>query len=307
VSNGKKLSPEFSVGITVIIAVVILIGGIIWGKDISFQSKHAQYNIQFPEVFGLKEGSAVLIQGVAHGKVDKITLNADGAVVAILLDEDVVIYTDAKIVLFAPQLMSGRMVTIDPGVGPQKANSETILWGQIPAGVGEVMASSGEVLIEVIKMVHELRETVGKVDSLMLNDGMFDKIDRSMSDLNEMTNLMKRDFVIASSELRSGSENINNASKQFDGMMVDNRPRFDSLIQHMEQVSADAEEISANLLMFSDQLAPEGYEGSTNEFGGSLAKFVYSDTLHNQLVRTLNNLDSLSAKLKKDGVKIKLF
>ncbi|MCB2200525.1 MCE family protein [bacterium] len=295
--NRRRLD-EFSVGVTVLAAIIILIGGIIWGKGISFNSKHEIYEVQFPEVYGLKEGSSVLIQGVAHGKVGMITLNSEGARVQILIDTDVDLYDDAKVILFTPQLMGGRMVTIDPGEGPAKLKPGALLKGEVPAGMGEVMAASGEVLDELLSMIQQLNTTARRVDSIFVKSDMVYRVDRTLTDLTDMTSAMKRDLAMTTSSLRDGAAQIRNSSEEFNTLLVDNRPRIDSLMVRLNSIATEADNFSSSLETFGNQLTSQE---------GSLGKLMYSDSLHDELVRTIADTDSLIKRLKKEGIKVSLF
>lgn len=297
-SKKDRKRDEFSVGLTVLIAVVVLIGGIIWGKGISFDAQHKVYYVQFSEVFGLKEGSAVLVQGVAHGKVGEIHLNEIGALVEINLDENIILYKDATVMLFAPQLMGGKMVTIDPGNGPAEFEQGGTLRGYIPAGVGEVVAGTGEVLDDVQSMVRQLKATAVRLDSAMIVSQMIPRIDSTLANLNAMTMNLRDNLDVASYQLRQGAETLNKTTREFDGMVSENRPRMDSLLVRLNTVADDAQQLSHNL---------SGFSRALNDQEGTIGKLAYSDTLHNQLVRTLANFDSLAKKLKKDGVTVKLF
>lgn len=296
-ANRRRLD-EFSVGVTVLAAIIILIGGIIWGKGISFNSKHEIYEVQFPEVYGLKEGSAVLVQGVAHGKVGTITLNSDGARVQVLMDRDVVLYNDYKVLLFTPQLMGGRMVTIDPGKGPTELRPGALMDGEVPAGMGEVMAASGKVLDEMLDMIQQLNTTAKRVDSIFVKSDMVYRVDRTLTDLTEMTASMKQDLAVTTASLRDGAGQIRSSSEEFNTLLVDNRPRIDSLMVRLNNIAAEADNFSSSLETFGDQLTSQQ---------GSLGKLIYSDSLHDELVRTLADTDSLIKRLKKEGIKVSLF
>jgi len=298
VSANRKRLDEFSVGLTVLAAIVILIGGVIWGKGLSFKSHHTTYEVQFPEVYGLKEGSSVLVQGVAHGKVGSIQLVDGGARVQILLDDQVTLYRDAQVMLFTPQLMGGRMVTIKPGDGPEKLPAGSLLQGKVPAGMGEVMAQSGQVLNEMIDMIQQLNTTAKRVDSIFVKSNMVNRVDNTLTDLTEMTKSMKEDLSHTTEALRQGADEIRSSSVEFNTLLTDNRPRIDTLMVRLNRVAVEAESFSANLEQFSGQLSSQK---------GSLGKLVYSDSLHDELVRTLADTDSLIKRLKKEGIKVSIF
>jgi len=298
VSAKRKRLDDFTVGATVLAALIILIGGVIWGKGVSFSSNHTVYEAQFPEVFGLKEGSSVLVQGVAQGKIGRITLVSEGARVELLIDSEITLYKDAEVLLFTPQLMGGRMVTIDPGKGPEKLAAGSLLHGQVPAGMGEVMAASGEVLDELLGMIQQLNITAKRVDSIFVQSEMVQRVDLTLTDLTEMTTTVREDLSRTTQALREGAEQIHASSMEFNTLLADNRPRMDTLMVRLNRVAHEVESFSANIDEFSRQLTSQR---------GSLGKLVYSDSLHDELVRTISDTDSLIRRLKKEGIKVSIF
>lgn len=297
-SENREARTELAVGLTVLASIVVLIGGIIWGKGISFRSDHKSYLVQFKQVYGLKEGSAVLVKGVTHGKVGNIALTDDGALVTVDIDRSVPIFTDATVLLFAPQLMGGRLVSIDPGKGPQKLEEGGRLRGTVPAGMGEVMASSGEVLNEMLLAVRQLRTTAMRVDSMFVKSNMVGRVEGSLANIEAMSSEMRKSLSNAAETLNQSAVEVRQSTEQVNMLLTDNRPRVDTLVTRLNQVVSDAENFTVNLKSFSNAM---------NDETGSLGKLVYNDSLHVQLIKTMNDLDALIIYLKEEGINVSLF
>ncbi|MFH0882067.1 MAG: MlaD family protein [bacterium] len=297
-SSKRRPADEFAVGLTVIAAIIVLIGGVLWGKGVSFRSDHRTFNVLFPEVYGLKEGSTVLIQGVAHGKVGGIQLDGRGATVTVLVDRNVRLYKDARVILFTPQLMGGRVVSIDPGNGPEVLKDNAVLQGEVPAGMGEVMAASGEVLEELLKTVQQLHTTTARVDTLLVQSQLTQRVEKSLTNLEQMTLNLRDDLSAAAKSMRDGADEVHSSTKEIHSLVADNKPRFDSLMVRLNRVVDETEDFSRNLGEFSNAM---------NQQEGSLGKLVYSDSLHQQLQMTLTDLDALIVRLKKEGIKVSIF
>ncbi len=296
--SAKRKADEFKVGLTVLLSLVVLTGGIMWGKRVSFKSEHQTYHVQFPSVYGLKEGSTVLIQGVAHGKVGTITLVSEGALVEVHLDREIILYEDSEVLLFAPQLMGGRIISINPGKGPKRLQPDVLLYGSVPSGMGEVMAASGEVVGELLEMIRQMRTTTMRLDSALVESRLGDRLNSSLEDLNVLTKALRTELHVATISLTRGAEDIEASGRELHILMADNRPRVDSIMVRMNRVAEHAERITANVHALSNVLS---------DSGGSLGRLLYSDTLHNQLVRTLAEIDSMAATIKEKGVQVKLF
>ncbi len=297
-NSRQRIQQEFWVGGVVLVSLAILVFGIIWGKGVRLDAKTNKYQVHFKEVYGLKEGSSVLVQGVSKGTVNSVDLGEQGAIVSIDLDADVKLYQDVEVLLFTPQLMGGRMVTINPGAGPEPLQEGSLIYGSVPTGIGEVMAASGIALAELTDILVHLRKTISSVDSALNITNLGERLDASLDDMNATTAVLRDRLEKTSKSLEVGAGEIEATGKELYKVVSANSPKIDTLITQMDGVMLDVQQVATNLKSFS---------GAITGKEGTIGKLVYSDTLHNQIVRTLADIDSLAAKLKKEGVKIKIF
>ncbi|MGH7535397.1 MAG: MlaD family protein [Gemmatimonadales bacterium] len=72
-----KRSNEFAVGLAILAAVALVIGGALWLSEIDVNQKKATYNARFRTVGGLGVGGPVTLRGVRVGRVEAIRLVED--------------------------------------------------------------------------------------------------------------------------------------------------------------------------------------------------------------------------------------
>jgi phospholipid/cholesterol/gamma-HCH transport system substrate-binding protein len=69
-----KRSNEFAVGLAVLAALALVIGGALWLSETDVNQKHASYKARFRTVGGLGVGAPVTLRGVKVGRVEAIRL-----------------------------------------------------------------------------------------------------------------------------------------------------------------------------------------------------------------------------------------
>ena len=59
---------EIQVGVTVLVAIAILITGVAWLKDYTLQRETRVYNVTFPQAGGLSASDEVQVNGIRKGE-----------------------------------------------------------------------------------------------------------------------------------------------------------------------------------------------------------------------------------------------
>ncbi|MBU1936337.1 hypothetical protein KKG05_02980, partial [bacterium] len=95
-----------------------------------------------------------------------------------------------------------------------------------------------------------------------------------------------------------GVDDIAATGKELREFVSVNSLEVDTLVVNIKGIVNQMGEISSDLKNVST---------SISDTTGTVGKLIYSDTLHNQIVRTLVDIDSLVSKLKREGVKVRLF
>ena len=101
--NQKKA--ELKVGITVIVAVIILLWIIGWAKNINLNSAEKMLTISFQNVAGLVVGDFVSVQGIKEGYVKALRNENNFVLVDVSLSENVKLKKDAQFSIMMVDLM----------------------------------------------------------------------------------------------------------------------------------------------------------------------------------------------------------
>jgi phospholipid/cholesterol/gamma-HCH transport system substrate-binding protein len=112
----NRISIETAVGIFIIAGFLCLAYISVKLGDVHlFSTKQYMVKARFTNISGLKEGSEVEIAGVIVGKVSKIHLDSDQALVELLINPDVKIEDDSIASIRTQGIIGDKYVKISPG------------------------------------------------------------------------------------------------------------------------------------------------------------------------------------------------
>ncbi len=112
----NRITIETAVGIFIIVGLLCLAYISVKLGDVElFGTKQYAVKARFTNISGLKEGSEVEIAGVTVGKVAKINLDSDLAVVELLINPDVKIQDDSIASIRTQGIIGDKYVKISPG------------------------------------------------------------------------------------------------------------------------------------------------------------------------------------------------
>lgn len=104
-----------------------------------FRDPGPSVRVRFPEISTLSEGDPVVENGVEAGRVERIRLEGDGAVVVLRLDHRALPARDARFVNFSHSLMGARKVWIRPGASPLPLDTSRVQDGVFVPGLPETL------------------------------------------------------------------------------------------------------------------------------------------------------------------------
>lgn len=100
-----------------------------------------RYEVRLEHAAGLVENNAVKIAGVSVGRIERVTVDHDTAVLTLRVSRDVVLHTDARAIVRAKSLLGEKYLQLDPGdrEGPILEPGETIAHVDRPFEIDEVL------------------------------------------------------------------------------------------------------------------------------------------------------------------------
>jgi phospholipid/cholesterol/gamma-HCH transport system substrate-binding protein len=296
---------KFKVGITVVIALFILLYGLVFLKDLRVGIQTYDVVVYFQDVNGLKEGDQVGVNGVPKGKVRSIELEGDSVKVTFYISKDVQIKKDYVISVAMIELMSGKQIAVKPGRSSEFADISRPLIGAKSEDVVTLIGTMNQIGDQIKGIAVRLNETIDKLD-VTIND-----IHEITGDENLKSNIKgtAQNFNIASknfnemldenrSSLRNLTSRLNSIAENFDNTIVETKPELKGTINDIRDLTSRVDSLASNLNQFVL---------STKDTNSTVGKLMNNDDFYENLNKTVLSINKLVKKIEKDGVRLRLF
>lgn len=288
----KIFSKEFMIGLSVILALVLLFFGIDYLKGINIFKPANFYYAEYSNVAGLEVSAPVSIDGYKVGQVREINFDYDnpGKIKVLLaLNKDLKLPEDSR-ALIASTLLSGAYIDIRMG----KSKTMIPVGGNVTTDVvPDLMASVSNDLMPAVSGI------LPKIDSLLYNLNMIVADPALIQSVRRLDGI-SGNLLATTAGLRSS------LGSQVPGILGDARHvtrNLDSITANLGELSYqlkqlplnatmdNVHQVTANLTRFSEQL---------NNEKSTLGLLMNDPELYNRLNRVSADVDSLIIDIKKN-------
>jgi phospholipid/cholesterol/gamma-HCH transport system substrate-binding protein len=231
--------------------------------------------VQFKDVAGLDEKTAVRVAGVRVGRVDKIQLVEGKAIVDVELDRDVALRQGASASIESLGLLGEKYVELVPGpFGAPPLPDNAVIVGGVPVSFDEITKLARDIAVDIKEVTRSLKESIGgpqgeeRLASMVENMRAISEQVRAMVDSNragvDATVANFREFSSAMKELVA----------RVDSLVAANEGNFSQGLSNIREISGKLETTADNLNQIS---------GRIREGEGTVGKLVQSDETHKNL------------------------
>jgi ABC-type transporter Mla subunit MlaD len=288
----SKTNIEFKVGLTVIVGLLILLFGILWGKNYRLVASQSRVSFLFQNSGGLRVSDPVTVNGVKKGQVATIELHSGMVRVEVMLDPDVQLFSDVRAYITAVEMMGGKKVEISPGTSGKVLNWATRrepLPGAQTAGFSEMLLEMSKVAARSNQLMQRLDSTI-TLASAFLDEATFRRpLITVLQDLQASTAAMRQFVQDNQRDMQQTVANVEATSTQLRGVVERRTPQVDSAlvifgstVRKLDAFATTLDEISLRL----------------QQRQGNLSKLIYDDETYTRLNAAIAKVDSAAIELR---------
>lgn len=278
------MSPAFTrvkVGITTLIAIIILFVGTLWVKKYNPLEAKTLYQVAFMDANGVGAGDPVTIAGIGVGLVTEVRLNENNdAVVTFRIASDIDLHPDFTAIVQDVGLMGDKALVIEPGTAAGSLDPNRVYTGAESVSLNDVMERAEQIMtnlsgiserldrdLDVERLMNAYEETLEHIQEVadiytgIAKDNSA-SIDKALNGVAESSENLNK-FILSS------DERLGRAFASFD-------KTSDELTDVLSSVGAIADTV--NVLIDNDN--------------STFSKLVRSDALYEELRRTNLELES---------------
>lgn len=300
----KKFS-EIKVGVFIFIAVIVVTSTVFWTKGFIVGKDKRSMIAYFTSISSLNNGDPVAVNGVVKGKVVAVDLEGDSVKVSFSLENDVKIKTDYSIEVASPELMAGKTLFIKPGKNAQEIDYTKPMNGIQSTDIASLMKTASDMSGDVKTLITKFNKTAENLDLVLvsINDIVGDK--RMQGDLKSTLSNLSVTSRSLNGLVADSRKNVNNLSESADKTMKsvnslidDTSPDLKNTFKDVQALTTKFDSLVTNLNFIVSDI---------HQQKSGVGKFLYDDKFFNNLNKLVEEVERLSSKIRKDGIKVDLF
>ena len=302
----KKSNMDLVVGGSILLALFILIGSVLWLKEADVTREMVEYTVLFPNIGTLQLGDPVMVNGVKRGIASRVRLRKARVAVTMKLDKHIRLTDSSTITVQNIGLLGERMIGIQLSEAgtpypPSTRKDTTFIDGYFDSGIAEAMGMLGTVLSDVEALVANVEQivnsTVGDSEFVRLFKRIALRLDTASSVAGSLVseNRHKIDRTLA---------NIHELSEEIREVVEVNRPGVDAVVANGAELTERAVGIVEEIDSVTGSI--KRIVGSIEEGEGSIGMLVEDEDFYRDLKQSVADLDTLVREVKDDGLKLRV-
>ncbi len=300
-----KLSKEVKVGILVTGAIAALVWGMNYLKGIDVFSKQNTYYAIYSQVDGLTSSSAVILNGVKIGLIQKVEFindNSGRILTTLKINSDVFVGKNSIARITSSDLLGGKVVSIVLDTLSQPAVDGDTLVAEVQSALSE----------QIMPLKDKAESLMLSLDSLAMSlKGAFNP--QTQKSLN--SSFANLDKTLA---------NLEHASESLDNLVSTDDSKLRKMINNLESITSNIKNNNEalsnalkNISTITDSLAKSNLASTINNANatlsqtasimdkinrgeGTMGMLINNDSLYNALEKSAVDLDHLLVDLKQN-------
>lgn len=280
-----KRRDEILVGLLLLVAVIVALGGTIWIARGGLKSGYPLY-ARFPWGAGLKQGQPVLLAGVQVGFVDDVALIPDGTlVVTMKIQSQYKVPVGTTAAVQANGIFGDQLIALTPVRSTTKsiAKGDTVPMGVSSPGIPQLLSKGDSIAINALALSRSVRTEF--VDSGGIQDirATIAQLTKLVTQISVVTADQSRQLTATQAALRRTIASVDSA-------------KVDSTVRNLRTASANLEQLSREVSATNAKV--QGVIDKASGGPGTVGKLLNDPGLYARLDTTLKRVDSLMIDLK---------
>ncbi len=280
-----KRRDEVLVGLLLLVAIALGLGGTIWIARGGLAKGYSMY-ARFPWGAGLKQGQPVLLAGVQVGFVDAVQLIPDGTIAVTLQIQKAHQVPSGTTASIKPNGIFGdQLIALQPVKGAQgyMSRGDTIPVGPGTPGTEQLLTKGDSIAANMVALTDETR-------SQFVTDGGIKDIRRTVADLTKLVAQLSAVATVQSAQLTKTQEQLRRTLASIDSAKVD------SSLTHVQAITANFEQLSRELRETNSrtQLVMDKLANGT----GTAGRLMNDPALYTRMDSLLTHIDALVLDIK---------
>jgi phospholipid/cholesterol/gamma-HCH transport system substrate-binding protein len=292
---------EIQVGITVLAALGILVWGVTWLKEFTWERKVNIWHVRFDQSGGLGPSDEVQVNGIRKGSVAAMKLVGDKVLVELALSNEIRLTTDSRVAIRTVGMMGERIVAVDFRASGQPYAPNDTIPGVYELGLSEVMSNLGNTMESVTRIAENLSSVVEVMDKQ-------GSLSSTLKNFRETSEQLRSMVEENRSGLKSAISDFSAAAKSARGLTAGREEQLKHTLDQFGEAAENMNRLSSRL--DSLRASMQSVASKVDRGQGSLGKLVNDDKLYTDLHSSVQSFKMLVEDIKanpKKYLKVEIF
>lgn len=300
---------EFKVGIVSLLAIILLILGISFGRGVGVSVTQKTIKFRFENSGGIQVSNPIVVNGVKRGVVTLIKNDNGGVYIEGTIDDVSDLKSDASAEITILEITGGKKIEINPGVSDAKFNPQNEIPGITRADLTTLVNQGGDMLNDIHSLIVKLDTISSSLAEITANQRFVNNVNTAIENAGEILQITRQLLVENSGNIELTLNNLRILSSDLVNITKKNEPRLDSLITQLDITLKNSGKLiskaDTSIIVLNSIL--DNVNHITNEIkqGEGLAtKIIYDKNFSSRLDSTLTVLFDFLVMVKQHGINI---
>jgi len=294
------MSYEARVGVVIVLAVIIFVGGVMYLREFSFQQDRYEITALFETVIGLDKDDPVIISGLKIGEAEEMQLDGDQVRVELFIDARYKFPRDSKAVLRNLTLLGDKAIEIVRGTASEELKPGDEISGTLEADFFELAEAAAPISEDIAVLLKRFRSTFDEQTEASLKG--------SLRNLNLISGTVAEVVAKDIGELESVVLSLKAAAKNLEQLTEPEGKNMREVIVNLDSSASNLKAATARMSRAATSI--EKLLGKIENGEGSLGRLIHDDALYRNLEKFTQDLDLLILDVKQHPqkyIKIEVF
>lgn len=300
-------SQEARVGLISLVALILLVGGIVWGKRAAFGVEQRIITFAASNTSGVDAGSVITVNGVRKGSVIRVETVPNGVRIEAGIDPNVLLKEDAKGTIQMLEITGGKKIEVNVGVSNRALPADATIPCIVAGDLGAVVGTFDQIAHKVDSLLIRIDTTIGFANGLLGSPQLRGGVERTVENAEQLTRSLHLLVADNRGKLERTISNLDGAITELRSLVQRSSPSIDRSLAAVEQTATDARTVinsSSSVIQRADSLIAhvDEFVGELRNGNGIIAKLINDSTLTNELMFTLKNARGMIEEIRKYGI-----
>ena len=290
----SSASTEFKVGATILLAGVLLVGGIAWLKESSIHGKMRIWTVAFPTAGGLSSSDEVQVNGIRNGQVRSMRLVGDRVISEIELSKEIPLTHNSVVSIRNVGMMGEKVIAVTLGAGGGMYSPHDTIPGVYEPGLDEAMGQISTTVETISGLATDLR---GVTSSLNRNG----RLDAAIDDFRKTSEELRSTVAENRALMHETLMNLSATSKTARALTADREPQLRRTVDDFSSAATKLDQLSGRL--DSLRAVMQSLATQVDSGQGTIGRLMKDEKLYDELSTSVSTLRSLVADIQKNPKK----